>query len=119
MKKIVLPVLLFALGQAAIAGDWPRWRGANHDDISAETGLLQSWPSDGPKRHWLSEDIGIGYSTPAVAKGRLFILGTKDGKEHLFAKAVKDGKTLWAVPLNTVFSNNWGCLLYTSPSPRD
>ena len=108
MKKIILPVLLLALGQAAIAGDWPRWRGANHDDISAETGLLQTWPSDGPNRLWLSKDIGIGYSAPSVSNGKLFILGTKDEKEHLFAKSVETGKTLWAVPLNGVFNNNWG-----------
>ena len=100
--------MLFTLGQAVIAGDWPRWRGANHDDISNETGLLQTWPSGGPKRLWLSKDIGIGYSTPAVAKGKLFILGTKNEKEHLFAKAVKTGETIWAIPLNSVFSNNWG-----------
>ena len=108
MKKIIVPILLFTLGQAVIAGDWPRWRGANHDDISTETGLLQTWPSGGPKRLWLSKDIGIGYSTPAVAKGKLFILGTKNEKEHLFAKAVKTGETIWAIPLNSVFSNNWG-----------
>ena len=108
MKIILVPILLFTLGQVAIADDWPRWRGANHDDISTETGLLKSWPSGGPKRLWLSKDIGIGYSTPVVAKGKLFILGTKDEKEHLFAKAVKTGDTLWAIPLNSVFSNNWG-----------
>ena len=108
MKKIIVPILLFTLGQAVIAGDWPRWRGANHDDISIETGLLQTWPSGGPKRLWLSKDIGIGYSTPALAKGKLFILGTKNEKEHLFAKAVKTGETIWAIPLNSVFSNNWG-----------
>ena len=108
MKKLIVPILLFTLGQAVIAGDWPRWRGANHDDISNETGLLQTWPSGGPKRLWLSKDIGIGYSTPAVAKGKLFVLGTKNEKEHLFAKAVKTGETIWAIPLNSVFSNNWG-----------
>jgi len=108
MKKIIVLILLFTLGQELIAGDWPRWRGANHDDISTENGLLQTWPSGGPKRLWLSKDIGIGYSTPAVAKGKLFILGTKNEKEHLFAKAVETGETLWAIPLNSVFSNNWG-----------
>ena len=108
MKIIFVPILIFALGQTAFAGDWPRWRGAGHDDISIETGLLRSWPSGGPKRLWLSEDIGFGYSTPSVAGGRLFILGTKDGKEHLFTKDLKTGKTQWAIPLNSRFSNNWG-----------
>jgi len=60
MKKSIVPVLFFAISLGAVAGDWPRWRGVNHDDISRETGLLQTWPSEAPERIWLSRDIGIG-----------------------------------------------------------
>ncbi|MEC7883805.1 MAG: polyvinylalcohol dehydrogenase, partial [Verrucomicrobiota bacterium] len=108
MKNQIYTVLLLAFINGVVAADWPRWRGVNHDDVSTETGLLQSWPSAGPKRIWLSRDIGIGYSTPSISDGRLFILGTKNGKEQLFAKSVKSGKTLWEAPLNDEFSNNWG-----------
>ena len=52
MKKLILVVLLVSIVRGVIAADWPRWRGVNHDDISTETGLLQSWPSKGPKRIW-------------------------------------------------------------------
>ena len=108
MKKSILPVLFFAISLGAVAGDWPRWRGVNHDDISRETGLLQTWPSGAPKRIWLSRDIGIGYSAPVVAKGRLFVMGTKGGKEQLFAKEAKNGKPLWTAALGGILSNNWG-----------
>ncbi len=33
----------------SMAEDWPQWRGQNRDNVSAEKGLLQSWPSEGPK----------------------------------------------------------------------
>ena len=108
MKNQIYTVLLLAFINGVVAADWPRWRGVNHDDVSTETGLLQSWPSAGPKRIWLSRDIGIGYSAPSISDGRLFILGTKNGKEQLFAKSVKSGKTLWEASLNDEFSNNWG-----------
>ncbi|MBT5620037.1 MAG: PQQ-binding-like beta-propeller repeat protein, partial [Verrucomicrobia bacterium] len=108
MKKVIFTVLFFAVSLGLSADDWPQWRGPNRDGISRETGLLQAWPSAGPKRVWLSRDIGLGYSAPVVAKGRLFVLGTKDGKERLFAKVVKSGKTLWTAKLGDIFSNNWG-----------
>src|SRR5690606_31369169 len=31
----------------AISAPWPQWRGPNRDNISMETGLLQSWPANG------------------------------------------------------------------------
>ena len=108
MKKIIFTALFFAVGLGLSADDWPQWRGPNRDGISRETGLLQAWPSAGPKRVWLSRDIGIGYSAPVVAGGKVFIMGTKDGKEQLFAKEAKGGKTLWTAPLGGILSNNWG-----------
>jgi outer membrane protein assembly factor BamB len=108
MKKVIFTVLFFAVSLGLSADDWPQWRGPNRDGISREIGLLQAWPSAGPKRVWLSRDIGLGYSAPVVAKGRLFVLGTKDGKERLFAKEAKSGKMLWTAELGDIFSNNWG-----------
>jgi len=108
MKKIVIPAFIFVHSLGLLADDWPQWRGPNRDGVSRETGLLQAWPSDGPKRLWLSRDIGIGYSAPVVANGMLFILGTKDDKEQLFAKEVKSGRTLWTAALGGILNNNWG-----------
>ncbi len=108
MKKIVFFALFLATVPGPLAGDWPQWRGPHRDGVSRETGLLQAWPSAGPKRIWLSRDIGIGYSAPVVAKGRLFVLGTKDGEEQLFAKETKSGRTLWTAALGGILSNNWG-----------
>jgi len=108
MKKIIFTALFFVTVFDLVAGDWPQWRGSNRDGISRETGLLQSWPSAGPERIWLDRDIGIGYSAPVVAKGMLFILGTTDGKEQLFAKEAKGGKTLWTAALGGILTNNWG-----------
>ena len=108
MMKILFTTLFFATVFDLVAGDWPQWRGSNRDGISRETGLLQAWPRAGPERIWLSRDIGIGYSAPAIAKGMLFILGTTDDKEQLFAKEAKGGKTLWTAALGGILTNNWG-----------
>src|ERR1700682_4091143 len=82
-----------ALGVSwALAADWPQWRGPQRDGISHETGLLKEWPKDGPKPLWKVEDVGSGYSTPAVVGDRIFLLGNKGmDDEFVAALSVKDG----------------------------
>ncbi len=90
------------------ADDWPQWRGSNRDGVSQETGLLQSWPAEGPRRVWLSDTIGLGYGGPAVVDGRIFILGTRGGSETLFCLDADSSDEVWSVDLGTVYENDWG-----------
>lgn len=92
--RYLLPLLLLALVSPVHGDDWPCWRGPHHDGISRETGLLDSWPKDGPKVLWRSK-LGGGYSSVAVAGGRLFTQ-TKDGNEDLvLCLDARTGKKLW------------------------
>src|SRR4051794_8407517 len=78
---VLFPGLAFGLGLPARAqlpakpGDWPGWRGADRTGVSPETGLLKTWPKDGPKLLWKATGLGDGYSTPSVAGDRIFVLG--------------------------------------------
>jgi outer membrane protein assembly factor BamB len=93
--------LLLALGSRlrGAPGDWPAWRGPERTGVSAETGLLKEWPKGGPKRLWKITGLGDGHSTVSVAGGRIYVLGTEDGSERLFALSARDGKRLWAADL--------------------
>src|SRR5438445_4419531 len=71
------------------AGDWPQFRGPNRDDISTDTGLLKKWPKAGPPVEWQATGVGSGYSSVAVADGRVYTMGNKESVSHLFAV---DGK---------------------------
>lgn len=95
-------------GVDAATFDWPQWRGPDRTDVSQETGLLKSWPAEGPKRVWLFENAGQGYSGPAIANGKLYTLGTRDGSEVLLALDAATGKELWTAKLGSVLENNWG-----------
>ena len=97
---------VFAFQSPAL--DWPQWRGADRTDVSRETGLMKSWPEGGPKRLWLFEQAGNGYSGPAIADGKLYTLGTREESECIFAIDAKTGKELWVVKLGGVLQNNWG-----------
>ncbi|MHB1037498.1 MAG: outer membrane protein assembly factor BamB family protein [Pirellulales bacterium] len=97
MKRIVLLfcVLMAVISLATAAElEWPAWRGPNGDGKSPDTDLLKQWPDDGPKLLWKVDDIGVGFSSVAVAGGKVFITGDKDGKLKIFARDL-DGKPLW------------------------
>lgn len=85
------------------ANDWGQWRGPRRDGVSAETGLLQQWPEGGPSLAWQVKDLGTGYSTPAIAGDRIYLLGN-DGLENEFVRALSaaDGAKIWATRLGKV-----------------
>src|SRR5260370_14632928 len=60
----------FAVGKL---GEWPQWRGPLRDGIAHESGLLASWPKDGPKLIWQAT-VGAGYSSLAVFNRRAYTL---------------------------------------------
>jgi outer membrane protein assembly factor BamB len=84
-----------ALAVPVHAGDWPQWRGPSRDGISRETGLLSSWPKDGPKVAWKSTGLGEGYSGFSVSQGRIFTQGQRPGQEYVIALDTSTGKEIW------------------------
>ena len=86
-------------------GEWSRWRGPKGDGLSAESGLLTQWPDEGPPLVWQSKGLGSGFSSVAVAGGKIFTLGKKQGATHLMAAAVKDGAILWSTPIGNTGDN--------------
>jgi outer membrane protein assembly factor BamB len=103
-------VVLFLSTQilAQAGGDWPQWRGPNRDGISKETGLLKQWPSAGPQLVWKAQGAGRGYSSLAVAKGRLFTMGLRGDREYVVAFDVATGKEVWATAYGKAFHNDRG-----------
>lgn len=90
------------------AADWPQWRGPNRDGISSETGLLASWPSGGPPAVWQANGLGEGYSSLAIAGGRIFTQGQRGRQEFVLAYDVKTGKKIWETAVSRDFRNDRG-----------
>ncbi|MGB0766156.1 MAG: PQQ-binding-like beta-propeller repeat protein [Phycisphaeraceae bacterium] len=56
----------------AAADDWPQHLGPTQDAVSADTGLLDRWPEQGPPERW-RHDVGIGFAGVAVVDGRVYL----------------------------------------------
>jgi outer membrane protein assembly factor BamB len=99
---------LLAFALPAPAADWPQWRGPNRDDVSGETGLLKSWPKDGPPQLWTFLDAGVGYSGPAVIGDRLYTLGGDGKKTFAYALDVRNHEKVWSTEIGDFFRNGNG-----------
>jgi outer membrane protein assembly factor BamB len=97
------------------AGHWPQWRGPDRNSVSKETGLLESWPEGGPPLAWSFTGLGDGVASVAVAAGRVFTLGRRDGDEHLTALDEATGKKLWSVPVGPAMKGESSLMRWLSP----
>jgi outer membrane protein assembly factor BamB len=106
--RLVFVVSLAICSCTLVAGaaDWPQWRGPERNGISKETGLLRTWPQEGPKLLWHVKDAGDGYSTPSIKGDHIYLLGNKGMKdEYVQARDIKDGQIIWTTHLGKVGLN--------------
>jgi outer membrane protein assembly factor BamB len=105
---------------SAMSGDWPRFRGPNLDNVSAEkTHLGSSWPSGGPPMYW-SLDLGEGYAGAAVHNSRVYVLDfdRQAQADVLRCIAFADGKELWRCTYPDAAKRNHG-ISRTIPAVTD
>lgn len=81
---------------SAQSGDWPQWRGPNRDGVSKEAGLLKEWPTAGPPLVWKATGAGTGFSSLAIAGGRIYTMGVRGDREYVLAFDANTGKEVWA-----------------------
>lgn len=74
-----------------------QWRGEDRSGVYHETGLLTSWPPEGPALQWESVGIGNGYGSPVITRSNIFVNGEIDTVSYLFALDLQ-GKLQWKYP---------------------
>ena len=101
MSRLVLTAGLaaaLALAPAALADNWPQWRGPKNDGHSAEKNLPTEW---GPDKNlaWKYKMPGQGSSTPCVWGDRIF-LTAPDGDDIVLLCVGTDGQEKWKKPFS-------------------
>jgi outer membrane protein assembly factor BamB len=74
-QALIQSVLLSKVWIASIsvqAGDWPQWRGPERNGAWYESGILESFPSNGLKTIW-HVPVGRGWSSPIVSQRRVYV----------------------------------------------
>jgi len=105
-RLLTFLVLGFLFNLTSSAQEIAQWRGPKRDGIYSETGLLKSWPAEGPKLLWHYDDLGEGHASAAVTKERIFTAGLINGIGYIIALS-PDGKLLWKVPYGEDWTESW------------
>ena len=75
---------------------WPQWRGPNRDGLSGEKGLATQWPDEGPPLVWKATGCGKGFSSVAVAGGRVYTMGDGSGSSSAHCFDENTGAKVWS-----------------------
>lgn len=95
-KKTFLLLTIFTLLASGIfAQDWPQFLGPDRNSTSPETGLLRTWPEEGPEVLWTA-DLGIGYGGPVVKDNKVYLLDReKETADIMRCFDLNTGEELW------------------------
>ena len=107
MRNLLNLVFMACMVQVnVIAQDMAQWRGPGRDGIYNETGLLKSWPENGPALLWHFEGLGEGHASAAVTNDRVYTTGELQGIGYIFCFDLA-GKLIWKVPYGEEWTENW------------
>ena len=87
--------------------EWPQFLGPNRNGISAETGLLDKFPAEGPKVTWRAKG-GIGLSGLAISRGQVLTMVQREGQQKLVALRAESGEPLWETEIAPAYRNQMG-----------
>lgn len=78
-------------GVAALAQDWPQWRGTDRDGIVPDFAAPAHWT---PTPAW-EVTVGAGDATPALVGDRLYVFTRRGGEEVISCHNLADGAEIW------------------------
>jgi outer membrane protein assembly factor BamB len=107
MKSLIFLTFLFSIGlQFCPAQDISEWREKDRTGVSDETGLLKSWPAEGPALLWSCTELPKGNSSVSFGDNTLFITGTRDSLDILYALDM-NGKVRWQTSMGRAWNESY------------
>ncbi len=117
------------------AEDWPQWLGPQRDGVWREGGIVERLPTNGLKYRW-RVPIGGGYTGPAVANGRVYVMdrqlakdarppssafsrGEIPGTERVLCLNEANGKTLWQHEYDCAYTVSYAAGPRVTPAIAD
>jgi outer membrane protein assembly factor BamB len=107
MKPLFAFLILFVcFSITANSQEATQWRGTNSSGIYTVEKLLPQWFAEGPLILWSFDNLGQGFSSPALANNKIYINGMVDGQAVLFVLD-QNGKELQQVKYGKEFDASY------------
>lgn len=103
MKTFTLMFLsLFGTIQLIDCQSVNEWRPEHRTGVSAEKGLLRTWPAEGPEMLWMNQELPAGFSSVTFGNNSLYLTGNIDKNDFLVAM-----DTLGKIKWKTSYGRSW------------
>lgn len=81
--SFILTIIIFlsSLSSAQVINNW---RGPDRDGIYHESGLLTSWPEEGPEMIWSFEGLGKGFTSAVPYNDKLIVTGMENDTGYVY-----------------------------------
>jgi len=106
MKLKLLALFSLLITTQLLSQNFVQWRGLDRDGKYEESGLLKSWPVEGPKLLWHFDELGDGHGSAAVTKDMVYTTGTLNEITYVFAFN-HEGKLLWKSEVGKEWVESW------------
>ena len=107
VRTLAVATIVALLPAILRADDWPQFLGPHRNGVSAEKGLLASWPKDGPPLVW-QRDVGEGYSGPVVAGDKVILFHRVGDQEVTECLDAANGRPHWKFAYATNYTDQLG-----------
>jgi len=112
VELVKIGEMFSSLAESSISGmeSWPRFRGADIDNISkSEIPLIEKFPVGGPIKLW-SVDLGEGHAGAAIYDGKAYIMDYDEGRraDLLRCYELSTGIELWQRGYRVAIKRNHG-----------
>ena len=109
MKRIFLfMIITFGIALSVFSQSTYGFRGPSRNGFYPETGLLKSWPEEGPQLLWETLDVGKGFTSPVIAGDRLYITGLNEDEDTEMFKAYNlDGKKVYEKSYSAIWEGSY------------
>ncbi len=107
MNRIFICWFAFLFATASFADDWPQFLGPTRNGVSAETGLMEKFPTNGPPLVW-EKKIGTGYSAPSIRGEKLVLFHRLGNEEIVEAFDAIKGTAIWRYAYPSSFQDPYG-----------
>lgn len=89
------------------ADDWPQFLGPQRNGVSKETGLVSSFPKEGPPLAW-EKEVGHAYSGPVVAGDRVIVFHRVGDEEVVECLSAVKGDRHWRFAYACAYQDGLG-----------
>lgn len=106
IKQVCISLFPLIFSTLLFSQNLVQWRGPDRDGKYPETGLMKSWPANGPELVWHYDELGEGHTSAVVTNDRVYTAGTLMGTGYIFCFS-NDGKLLWKVSYGDEWTVSW------------